>query len=202
MIEAVNELSGRRAPAPAPLDLVQSFINTVDLELGPEKLATDRALRGWLLEHKLITTADPVSEADRERAIRLREALRRVVVGNNRAKRDQRALRELNQVGQQADLTITFGPGEGAHLDPSAKGVDAALARILAAVYVSMLTGDWSRLKGCANDACRWAFYDASKNRSARWCTMADCGNDSKGRTYRARRRSVDASQTVGSAPA
>jgi predicted RNA-binding Zn ribbon-like protein len=73
---------------------------------------------------------------------------------------------------------------------PSVKGVQAALARILSAVLVAMLTGGWTRLKSCANNGCHWAFYDASRNRSGRWWEMADCGNDAKGRAYRARRRS------------
>jgi len=48
--------------------------------------------------------------------------------------------------------------------------------------------GTWPRLKACANDTCQWAFYDISKNRSGRWCTMDACGNLMKARAYRRRR--------------
>jgi predicted RNA-binding Zn ribbon-like protein len=51
-----------------------------------------------------------------------------------------------------------------------------------------MVDGSWSRLKTCENDECRWAFYDQSKNRSAKWCSMQSCGNRMKARAYRARR--------------
>ena len=40
-----------------------------------------------------------------------------------------------------------------------------------------MRDGTWGRLKACAEDGCRWAFYDASRNQSGRWCSMAVCGN-------------------------
>jgi predicted RNA-binding Zn ribbon-like protein len=50
-----------------------------------------------------------------------------------------------------------------------------------------MAAGNWNRLKVCSNDACQRAFYDASRNRSGRWCSMATCGNRMKGRAYRQR---------------
>jgi predicted RNA-binding Zn ribbon-like protein len=34
------------------------------------------------------------------------------------------------------------------------------------------------RLKGCAR--CSWLFLDQTKNRSRRWCSMADCGTAEK----------------------
>jgi len=47
--------------------------------------------------------------------------------------------------------------------------------------------GTWDRMKACAADTCRWAFYDHSRNRSRQWCDMAVCGNRAKARTYRKR---------------
>jgi predicted RNA-binding Zn ribbon-like protein len=43
-------------------------------------------------------------------------------------------------------------------------------------------------MKTCRNPACRWAFYDTTRNRSAVWCDMAACGNRAKARSYYARR--------------
>jgi predicted RNA-binding Zn ribbon-like protein len=51
----------------------------------------------------------------------------------------------------------------------------------------AMAAGNWNRLKVCSNDACQRAFYDSSRNRSGRWCSMATCGNRMKGRAYRQR---------------
>jgi len=185
----VGASTNSRPPAPAPLDLVEAFINTADLETGSDELATTVTLRSWLAEHQLIARAASVSERDRKHAIKLREALRQAARANNTTAIDARTIRELNQLAQDARMVIAFGGDGAAHLRPSASGVEAGLARLLAAVFVAMLTGRWSRLKSCGNDTCQWAFYDASKNRSGRWCEMADCGNDAKGRAYRARRR-------------
>jgi len=183
-------MSDERSPAPPPLDLVEAFINTADLETGSDELATTSALRGWLLGRRLIKRAEAVSERDREQAIRLREALRRAALANNSTAVDSRTIRELNELAHDARMVVAFGDDGAARLDPSVKGVAGGLARILSAVFVAMLTGGWTRLKSCANNGCHWAFYDASKNRSGRWCEMADCGNEAKGRAYRARRRS------------
>jgi len=186
----MGDLATKRAPAPSPLDLVEAFINTIDLETGSDELANRSALRGWLLGHHLIKRAEAVSERDREQAIRLREALRRATLANNSTAVDSRTIRELNQLAYDARMVVAFGDDGTARLDPFVTGVQAGLARILSAVFVAMLTGGWTRLKSCANNDCHWAFYDASKNRSGKWCEMADCGNEAKGRAYRARRRS------------
>jgi predicted RNA-binding Zn ribbon-like protein len=192
----VSDLATKRPPAPPGLDLVEGFINTADLETGSDELATTSALRGWLLGRHLIKRGEAVSERDREQAIRLREALRRAMLANNSAVVDSRTIRELNQLAHDARMVVAFGDDGTPRLDPFVNGVQAGLARILSAVFVAMLTGGWTRLKSCANNDCRWAFYDASKNRSGKWCEMANCGNEAKGRAYRARRRSEVAARS------
>ncbi|EFH88370.1 CGNR zinc finger domain-containing protein [Ktedonobacter racemifer] len=48
-------------------------------------------------------------------------------------------------------------------------------------------TQEPARIKICENDACGWIFFDASKNRSRRWCAGYACGNMMTVRRYRAR---------------
>jgi predicted RNA-binding Zn ribbon-like protein len=60
---------------------------------------------------------------------------------------------------------------------------------LFAAVAAAMADGSWSRLKACRRHACRWAFYDHSRNRSGTWCSMAVCGNRVKVADYRRRIR-------------
>src|SRR5918999_987403 len=76
----------------------------------------------------------------------------------------------------------------GAALEPGEGGVEGAVGRVLAAAHAGMQNGTWGRLKICANGGCAWAFYDRSRNRSSRWCSMAICGNRTKTRAYRQRR--------------
>jgi len=64
-----------------------------------------------------------------------------------------------------------------------------AIDEVLAIAFDAMLDGTWGRLKACRN--CRWSFYDYSPNRSATWCSMQLCGNRTKTRAYRRRRKST-----------
>ena len=70
-----------------------------------------------------------------------------------------------------------------------AGGIDGLCGQLVSVAVTAMLDGSWERLKACRN--CRWAFFDESKNRSARWCSMSLCGNRLKTRAYRRRQRSA-----------
>jgi predicted RNA-binding Zn ribbon-like protein len=59
---------------------------------------------------------------------------------------------------------------------------------IIHAALTLVTEGPLDRVKGCAS--CRFLFVDESKNRSRRWCSMEDCGAQSKMRRYVARRAS------------
>ena len=54
-----------------------------------------------------------------------------------------------------------------------------------------LTSGELGRVKECPHEegGCGWLFYDASKNRSRRWCDMAGCGSRVKMRRMYARRR-------------
>ncbi|WP_284037144.1 CGNR zinc finger domain-containing protein [Neobacillus sp. 114] len=41
-----------------------------------------------------------------------------------------------------------------------------------------------SRVKKCEGHPCGWLFLDTSRNRSRRWCSMADCGNRAKAKRF------------------
>lgn len=43
------------------------------------------------------------------------------------------------------------------------------------------------RLRACGNDECNKFLIDHSKANTARWCSMADCGNRMKARRHHAR---------------
>ncbi len=183
---------GGRTPAPGGLRLVQAFLNTVDLEDGPDLLSTPDGLRRWLAEENLPGHDRPLSEADLQHVVAVREALRSLAAGNNGAPVDPAALALLNEVGADAGVAVRFDATVGPQLAPLHAGINGALGVILAHAYTAMVDGSWQRLKACRNDACRWVFYDASKNRSGTWCTMSICGDKLKARAYRRRRRRTE----------
>jgi predicted RNA-binding Zn ribbon-like protein len=174
--------------APGLLGLVQDFVNTHELDEARDDIGTPEALGAWLEEHGLLT-AGAISAQEHTRALELREAVRHLLLVNNGAPADAADLDFLNRVAADSDLRPRFVPTGKVVLEATAPGVPGALGRLLAAVSTAMVEGTWSRLKACADDACRWAFYDRSKNHSGHWCSMEVCGNRAKARQFRQRRR-------------
>lgn len=183
-----SEPGGREA-APGPLALVQAFVNTAarEGERHWEAFADPGSLRSWLRRRGLLTDSGAVEEADVGRAREVREALRTLLAANNGGGADARAVEVLNEAAERARLGVRFGKDGRVVLSPAAGGLDGALGRVLADVHAGMEEGTWRRLKACSNGGCAWAFYDRSKNRSGRWCSMDVCGNRTKTRAYRRR---------------
>jgi predicted RNA-binding Zn ribbon-like protein len=128
----------------------------------------------------------------------VREGLRAALFVHNGGPPDPAAAERLERAAARSTLRVCFRPGEPPDLRPSCEAVSGALATLLGIVAAAAADGTWQRLKACADEGCRWAFYDHSKNRSGRWCSMASCGNQEKARSYRARRRGAPAGSGVG----
>ena len=178
-------------PAPEPLALVQRFVNSLDLDDQEEELATPDELREWLTERGLMSADERVSEGDLRRAIDVREGLRALLLANNGEELDEDAVGRLERAASRAGVRVSFAPGGQPELVPDAVGVDGAIARLMAIVAAARVDGSWARLKACPRDDCFFAFYDRSKNRSGRWCTMEACGNVEKARSFRQRHKAA-----------
>ncbi len=178
--------------APGRLEIVRAFINTADLEEGTDELSTAEGLERWIALQDLDSGPLLPPEChgqELETAVALREALRALCLSNNGVKPDHDARTALDEATASLHLHLTarFGVDGMISLEPDEKGVRRALAEILTIVFASLHDGTWYRLKACADDSCQFAFYDHSKNHSGHWCTMAECGNRAKVRSYRAR---------------
>ena len=177
----------RRQQAPDPLWIVQSFVNTLDLETGEDSLATAAGVSAWAAGHDL--EVGESGGAGRRRAVELREALRVLLRAHGgEAAADPDAVATVNRIAASAPVSLGLDGSGGARATATRRGVDAALAAVLAAVHDALRDGSWERLKVCADDDCGWVFYDRSRNRSGRWCSMAECGCRDKVRAFRARR--------------
>ena len=178
----------QRNEAPGELELVRRFVNTRDVEEGTDELEGLEALLGWFVGVGLLDDEEAsADERDLQRALALREGIRSLLLANNGEEVEPARLRELNRAAGSMCLTIRFDEEGSPTFEPESSGVSPALGRILAAVVRAADEGIWGRLKVCPNDACQWAFYDHSKNRSGRWCTMEVCGNRMKARAFRQR---------------
>jgi predicted RNA-binding Zn ribbon-like protein len=177
--------------APGPLELVQRFVNSVDLETGEDELTSPHALRDWLAARGLMGSHERVTTADLARAVDVREGVRALLLANSGLEPDPEAIERLDEAVAGAGVRMRFRPGADPVLEPEARGVDGAIGRLMAVVAGAVEGGEWSRLKACHRDPCFWAFYDHSKNRSGRWCKMEACGNIEKARAFRERRRAT-----------
>jgi predicted RNA-binding Zn ribbon-like protein len=181
-------VSTSRAKIPHDLDLVIDFVNTLDPDEHTDCFASPGELGSWLVDRGLLSTADlPVREDDRREAIRLREALRALILAHNGVETEAAAAEVLEQVATRGELGVRFGSDGTAPLTPRAGGAPGALARVLVPVAEAARDGSWERVKACRADDCQWAFYDRSRNHSGVWCDMSVCGNRAKVRAYRRR---------------
>lgn len=176
-----------------PLSLVAAFVNTfvnmLDGKDAEDALTSPEATTAWLVEHGLLGgVADaPLGLEDHARVIAAREALRALLLAHNGGPPVPEAAATLAAQAAEAPLRATVADDGTVTLGPGAAGWPAALAGLLAIIARAQADGSWSRLKACAAHDCHWAYYDATRNRSRTWCSMAVCGNRAKARAYRRR---------------
>ena len=123
------------------------------------------------------TAGAPVAAVTLRRAVAVREALRSLLRANAGCELDPHAVATLEAALQWARLAVVFDERGRIAIEPGRPGVAGGVGRLLAIAGSAMADGTWERLKACRADDCGWAFYDHTRNRSGRWCSMAVCGN-------------------------
>jgi predicted RNA-binding Zn ribbon-like protein len=178
-------------PAPMPLLLVQSFVNTWDGDHGSDLLLDPATARDWLTEAGLWSAQRAPDPAELHLARGVREGIRAMLVANSGGPRPALGeLQPLQAVAQACRPALQVGPGGQVSLSPEpADRADAGHLALLLVIRDAQRDGTWQRLKACGNPDCRWAFYDRSHSLAGTWCDMATCGNRIKNRKLRRRRR-------------
>lgn len=176
-------------PAPMPLLLVQSFVNTLDRDLGTEELATTDTATAWLALAGLIPGRDPITADELAAARAVRESIRALIGGEPLTPGQRRPL-DAVLAKARPDLDISTDGQVRLGTEPAAS-LAGGLLRLLLLIRDAQADGSWDRLKLCANPDCRWAFYDRSHSRRGQWCDMTTCGNRIKNRNLRARQRAT-----------
>ncbi|HEU4423925.1 MAG TPA: CGNR zinc finger domain-containing protein [Pilimelia sp.] len=178
-------------PVPAPLRLVESFLNSVDVASGRDELGSVPSFHGWLAIHQR-EASTTLGEDERQLAEEFRDALRAELRRQPGADRHDPARRNaqvrLDALAFRIPLRARV-TAEGPWLAPAADGVIGLLGEVLAAVVLASHDGTLRRLKICRAERCQAAYYDWSKNGSRCWCSMQTCGNRNKTKAYRGRRR-------------
>ncbi len=173
--------------APDDLRIVQAFVNTADRIHGSELLTGPKALADWLKQTGLVWPDAGLTAADVQRTIAVREDLRGWLAANNRVPMDAVAAERLDRVAELALVRVRVAADGATRLESAAEGLDNVFGRLLAIIHDARGASTWSRLKACAEPACRAAFHDFSPNQAGVWCAMRRCGNRVKGQAWRRR---------------
>jgi predicted RNA-binding Zn ribbon-like protein len=199
------------------IDDALEFLDTLELEDGVpvDHLNTATDAIEWLRARGVVhDPCEPALEAlevpgpAADRALRqirsVREALRELVDATvERRPPSRRAVDAVNRaMAARQRLVLTVGsPDDGrcVALDHRHEGdpLEDALGRVAERIAREVAGDDADRVRVCANDECRWAFYDSSRTGRRRWCDMSSCGNRAKAARHRAR---VKATKTTPAA--
>jgi predicted RNA-binding Zn ribbon-like protein len=168
--------------------LLQDFVNTFDLATGIDQLAGPEGLLLWFADQKLVNQPTLSNNAVK-RAQDLRESIRELILSHGGMPVDPAAAMIIRDVWEEGRLAPLIDPEGYPRLIPGSEGIAAGLGMLAASLFLAMHSESWSRLKVCGNAQCQRIFYDRSKNRSGKWCSMTSCGNRMKVRAYRRRKR-------------
>lgn len=210
-LDFANTLEPRGGPPPCPPPPGQSVRDELADYDDLVAWAVHKGALGEAAGLDLIRAADDDPDAARsvlERAHLLRDAVYRVFWALAYAEPpradDLAALaREHAAAAAHAALVADAGRVRWSWPNPP-----DSLARPLWPVAWSatelLTNGDPTRVKVCpgtpgAAMPCAWLFFDATRNRARRWCSMSDCGGATKARRQTARRRGARAGRAAGS---
>lgn len=171
------------------LSVVEEFLNTLDertfkvrgeQHVPSDQLTSPEALAVWLEARGLDQPDCEPRPEDLALARALRTALRAALRTTLLA--DAELARALGA------FPLRLTPDESGLLRLTAHTGLVGLDALVEAVAIGAASGSWKRVKLCASEVCRWAFYDTSRSGGGRWCDMEICGNRHKTRAYRRRR--------------
>jgi predicted RNA-binding Zn ribbon-like protein len=173
-------------------NLALDYVGTLNERFSKrvEQLSSPADLGRWLQAARIVDEPPPVSEAQFDAALRLRELLFGVVLrqidgtpplltGTERAAINDAASAPPPIPALMADGRVVTSGDASAGLSVVAREAVALFNRT-----------DGSVLKWCADDDCTHPFLDRSRGHRRRWCGMAGCGDRAKAAAYRERHRS------------
>jgi predicted RNA-binding Zn ribbon-like protein len=157
--------------------------------------ALDQATAERLLESAATRPAE--AEGSFAAAIELREAIYRAFAAI--AEDAAPAATDLDRLQQayaeamrHARLLPTADPDRLAWAFDGGDALDRAWWPMARSAVELATAGPLERIKRC-RPGCGFLFFDASKNRIRRWCSMEECGGQTKARRQTARRRAARA---------
>lgn len=180
-------MSPAQASDPRPLagePLALDLLNTQWMASGTpvDLLATQDGTQAWLAAAGIAAT--PAAQT-RQALIAARQAIRDVLTRQGGTE----ALGRLNAVLGHGCLRLSIGPPLAPAQTLEADDPAWEPAVMAAANLLELLGQAPERIRRCQHPACVLWFYDATRNATRRWCSMATCGNRAKAQRHYHRAR-------------
>ena len=189
--------------------LCLDFVNTNDWHASSqpvESLFSYTDLVGWCRQVGLISQSEAqglerragelTAEANSTfaRAIALREAIYRILTEQVNVRPATAAdLGLLNEEIARSAVCWKLKPAAGGFAwewDTETDNLAGMLGPIARSAADLLTSAELYRVGICADeDGCGFAFFDTSRNRSRRWCSMEDCGNRAKAQRHYQRQK-------------
>lgn len=151
-----------------------------------ERLITEEDLARWIVDTGMVQTAPVVSSSELAAGRVLREAINHLARPGLDPRPDDRHV--VNRWAARASIAPQLTT-EGTLAWVAARPVEAMFAAI-ARDAVDLLTGPLAgRIRECGAPDCALLFVDASRPGRRRWCSTETCGNRTRTKAYRERRR-------------
>lgn len=197
-------------PRPPEIARLEALCNTIDrhtygahahkADHERDLLSTPARLAAWLtsvglwvpssLDHAAGAAVGPEHLDD---FLALRDGVRAWLQARQGLQHERSEVRRAQQVLDRAHLRVDLdtpgGPTGSCTLTPADAGVASALGALAVDLATAQAKGTLDRLKICNAPDCGFVFYDHSRSRTSRWCSMDTCGNRVKTRRYRQRHR-------------
>ncbi|CDO29608.1 CGNR zinc finger domain-containing protein [Mycobacterium porcinum] len=155
--------------------LLLDLLNTTPVVAGRSHDVLTEQPQTWLREHD-------ATEAELGDLVAARGVLQAVVRGTETAVAVQPFLDEVAVRARATEEGVSWELEYG----------DARRGALRAILAWDALRAEGSgRLRACANPECRLFLIDRSKPNTARWCSMATCGNRMKARRHHQRARTA-----------
>jgi predicted RNA-binding Zn ribbon-like protein len=168
-------------------DPALDLANTVGDDRVPDPLESYATFAEWAVRIGVIDETVAHRPAEAERALDEARALRAAIdaVFRALATGSSPPAAALAHVVERAGAAIERAQLAGRDLVWAGDDPERPLWPIAVSALDLLRDGPLDRLKACED--CPWLFLDTSRNRSRRWCSMADCGTRVKMRRYRAK---------------
>jgi predicted RNA-binding Zn ribbon-like protein len=152
-----------------------------------ERLRTPEDLKRWLTIVGFPGEACVVRKGDLIAARALREAIHRVVTGARSKVSAPAEVALLNQWARTKPLSPQL-EAHGRRMSWIAEATPKPALCTIARDAIDLVSGPHlSLVRQCQGEDCTILFVDTSRARHRRWCSMDECGNRNKARSFRER---------------